>query len=263
MQSAPQMQLPAQLQETSLRPPPPPPVLPPAPHHSVSGAAAGPEAFVAAAAQQGAAHQQPQQAHQQQQLSHQGQYGTYANYIEDQQRNYMGYQNGGMQGMSSPWTASEGGNHNAMREATTISINDQMPGHVGMKILFEAPPLLHDGFNAKYVVSCLKGSHHGRRAQTFQCRNGIPSSIGREFGELCRTTHNTFQHESPDQVAVELDMSQTQANAWGQQQWDWSSWGQGHGDQMGHSSVGGYGGHAGMGHSVLSTQGDGGMYTTG
>jgi len=195
----------------------------------------------------------------QQQLSHQG-YGTYSGYVDD-----INYSVGYHQGVGGTWTSEGMSNTHAMRESalsTTISINDQIPGQGhGVKLLFEAPPLLENGFNAKYIVSCLKGANHMRKAQTFVCRNQLASSIARDFGELLRSTHNAFQHQSGE----DMHMTNTSAT-WGHhQEWDNSVWwGQGHVDQMGHASSGAYAtsvGHAGLGHSVLSTQGDGGMYS--
>lgn len=244
--------------DASLRPPPPPPLLPTVPAHPSSGGAEAANHF-ATAAQQGLASHPAAYHHQQQQLTHQG-YGSYG-YVDDRSYSMSYHQGVG----SMPWS-NDGGvvPANAMREAlsTTISINEQIPGHhTGMKLLLEAPPLLENGFNAKLVVSCLKGGSQMRKAQTFICRNGMASTIGREFGELLRNTH-AFQHQNGE----DMEISHTSSNTWGQhhqQQWDW--W-QGQGDQMGHAAVGTYGtsvGHAAqhaLGHSVLATQGDGGMY---
>jgi hypothetical protein len=214
--------------EQSLRPPPPPPVLPPAASHT-SGS---PEAFGAA----NVYHQVPHQGY------------AYNSYVED--GNY--YQ----QGMTSPWQG-EGVGREAMNMNTTISISEQIPGHAGVKLLCKAPPLLESGFNAKYIVACLKGVSQPQKAQTFPCRNAVASSIGRHFGELLRSTHQTFCHQSGEESMQDMSVSHQPAN-WDNQQWDWG-WGHGHDNQMAHAPAP-YGttvGHAGMGHSVLSTQGDG------
>merc|ERR1719450_934368 len=125
--------------------------------------------------------------------------------------------------------------------STAISIDDQIPGHTGagMKLLFEAPLLLGNGFNAKNIANCLKGFQTPDQAATFTCTNSIASSIGRNFGDLLRSTHNAYQQNVEEAETYQQPSTAT----WSPQIWEQPSWGwnQGHGDHMGHTPVGAYG----------------------
>jgi len=172
----------------------------------------------------------------QQHLTHQG-YGTsyHPTAYADERGNYVYHQ-----GMS-PWNDSAT-NANPLREAlsTTIQLNDQLPGSSGVKLdklMFEAPPLLEE-FNVKNIVMCLKGLINvDRRARTFQCRNGTPSRIGKEYAEFLRQTHNGYQNTVIQQEDMQMSHDTV---GWDNQQWQWGWGAQGHGDQLGASTLGHY-----------------------
>jgi hypothetical protein len=124
-----------------------------------------------------------------------------------------------------------------------------------MNLLFEAPPLLEIGFNAKRIAQCLKGFQPPEKAQTFMCKNGAASTIGRNFGDLLRSTHAAYQQNVEEMESQAAANSTTQ---WGHQQWDASWWSQGQGDHMGHghaaaSTYGAQVGHSSLNQGILST----------